>query len=126
MFWLILVVIIIFVIKQNKKNYIKEITKIPPPLDGVRYVKMIYTNLDGSTYLTSIEETCVNYGGRPNEYSIFIDQSLFVDKRFRKSFVLLDENKNQIPMPSNYSFSYYIGDEDRDDAGIIVLYKSIV
>ncbi len=50
MFWLILVVIIIFVIKQNKKNHIKEITKIPPPLDCVRYVKMIYTNPDGSTY----------------------------------------------------------------------------
>ncbi len=125
MFWLILVVIIIFVIKQNKKNHIKEITKIPPPLDCVRYVKMIYTNPDGSTYLTSIEKTCVSYGGSPNEYSIFIDQSLFVDKRFRKSFVLLDENKDQIPMPSNYSFSYYVGDEDWD-AGIIVLYKSIV
>ena len=75
-------------------------------------VKMIYTYPDGRKY-SDIIEGKVEYTGSRDvkslryQYSFFVDSALFTMKSLSKSFILLDENKNTIPTPSNFAISYH-------------------
>lgn len=87
-------------------------SKLPSPLERVKYVKMIYIASNGEKYCP-IEKAVCTYSGQPDiaslryQYSIFIDSSLFVDKNMTKSFILLDENKKKLPTPQGYTVKYY-------------------
>ena len=123
--FVIFILFVCFIIYQYKKPNKKVTSRTPPPpLDRIRYVSVDYHKYGQGLEIvekgTLVYEGTVSWDNVDNTWSVFIDNSTFVNENlYKDSIICLDENKNEIPL-EGYSFSTIV--INQNDCGKLLIY----